>query len=304
MLYLHSGRRMKMLIDLHLHTVRSPGLLRSRGDTFATPAQLVERMDEIGISRGVLLPIVSPEGGHLQVLTEEVLEAAREFPGRFISFCNVDPRADTNTAQADLGRILDYYIDKGCRGLGEITANIPWDDPRVHNLFAACQSRALPVTFHIGPQSGGCYGLIDEPGLPGLERALQRFPGLTFLGHSQPFWAEIAPDYGEAGRNGYPKGPVRPGGRLPELFARYPNLCGDLSAGSGHNAVSRDPEFGCHFMEMYQDRLFFATDICSPGDDTPLVRYLAAMADEGRLSRQAYEKITWRNANKLLNLGL
>jgi len=293
-----------MLIDLHLHTVRVPGLLRGRGDTFATPAQLVERMDKIGVSQGVLLPIVSPEGGHLQVLTEEVLEAARDFPARFIPFCNVDPRADTNTPQADLGRMLDYYIGQGCKGLGEITANIPWDDPRVHNLFAACQSRQLSVTFHIGPQMGGCYGLIDEPGLPGLERALQRFPDLTFLGHSQPFWAEIAPDYGEAGRNGYPKGPIRPGGRLPELFARYPNLCGDLSAGSGYNAVSRDPQFGCYFMETYQDRLFFATDICAPSDDTPLVRYLADMTNEGRLSQQAYDKITWRNANRLLNLGL
>jgi len=28
------------------------------------------------------------------------------------------------------------------------------------------------------------------------------------------------------------------------------------------------------------------------------------MRAEGRLSLQAYEKITWRNANALLNLGL
>jgi hypothetical protein len=157
--------------------------------------------------------------------------------------------------------------------------------------------------LHIGPQEGDCYGLIDGPGLPKLEQALARFSRLKFFGHSQPFWAEIAPDYGEAGRNGYPKGPVRPGGRLPQLFARYPNLYGDLSAGSGYNAVSRDPEFGYRFMEEHQDRLLFGTDICAPSNDTPLARHLAAALSEGKLSAQAHEKITWRNAALLLKLG-
>jgi hypothetical protein len=233
-----------------------------------------------------------------------VLDAARQFPERFIPFCNVDPRADTNLPSADLGRLLDYYTAQGCRGLGEVTANLPFDDPRVGNLFDACQRRDLPLTFHVGPQEGGCYGLIDSPGLPKLEHALARFPRLRFLGHSQPFWAEIAPDYGEAGRNGYPKGPVNPGGRLPELFARYPNLYGDLSAGSGFNAISRDPAFGLRFMEEHQDRLLFGTDVCAPTDDTPLVRYLRRAASEGKLSQQAYEKITWRNAANLLGLAL
>jgi len=129
--------------------------------------------------------------------TEEILEIANNSSGRFIPFCNIDPRADTNSPEADLVRMLRYYIEQGCKGLGEITANLPFDDPRVENLFAACQECEMSVTFHIGPQIGGCYGLFDEPGLPRLERALQRFPGLKFLGHSQPFWAEVAPSYGQ-----------------------------------------------------------------------------------------------------------
>jgi len=291
-----------MIIDIHMHTVRKAGITRANGETYATPEQLLEIMDRVGITQAVLLPEVSPEGSHCLSSTEEILEIARHFPGRFIPFCNMDPRIELNSPQTDMGRFLDYYLAQGCKGLGEITANLPFDDPRVENLFDACQSRGLPVIFHIGPQEGGCYGLVDDPGLPKLERALARFPRLKFLGHSQPFWAEIAPDYGEAGRNGYPSGPVKPGGRLPELFARYPNLYGDLSAGSGYNAVSRDPEFGYHFMETYQDRLLFGTDICAPSNDTPLARYLAAALAEGKLSLQAYEKITWRNAALLLRL--
>jgi len=293
-----------MMIDVHMHTVRMAGITRANGETYATPEQLLEIMDRVGINRAVLLPEVSPEGSHCLSSPEEILAITQHFGERFIPFCNIDPRIDLNSPQTDLGRMLDYYIAQGCKGLGEITANLPFDDPRVENLFDACQSRDLPVTFHIGPQEGGCYGLVDGPGLPKLEQALTRFPRLKFLGHSQPFWAEIAPDYGEAGRNGYPKGPIRPGGRLPQLFARYPNLYGDLSAGSGYNAVSRDPEFGYRFMEEHQDRLLFGTDICAPSNDTPLARYLTAAVSEGKLSAHAYEKITWRNAALLLKLEL
>ena len=53
------------------------------------------------------------------------------------------------------------------------------------------------------------------------------------------------------------------GGRVPELFAKYPNLYGDLSANSGSRAIMRDPEFGLWFLETYADRLF---DRQLPGD--------------------------------------
>jgi predicted TIM-barrel fold metal-dependent hydrolase len=291
-----------MFIDIHTHTVRIAGVTRDNGETYATPAQLIAIMDRVGIDRTVLLPEVTPEGTHCLATVEDILEAAQQYAPRFIPFCNLDPRASYNAPTSDLRRILDYYIAQGCKGLGEVTANLPFDDPRVENLFAACQACGLSVTFHIGPQAGGCYGLIDEPGLPKLERALQRFPELKFLGHSQPFWAEMAPDYGAAGRNGYPKGPIAPGGRLPELFARYPNLCGDLSAGSGYNAISRDPEFGFRFMEQYQDRLFFGTDICAPSDPLPLVGYLQAARAQGKISEPVFESIAWRNAQYLLSL--
>ena len=290
-----------MIIDIHMHTVPTTGVTRDTGDTFATPEELLAIMDRVGIDRAVLLPMVSPEGTHRQTPTEEVLEIAARWP-RFIPFCNIDPRLNMNTPQTDLRRLLEYYIASGCVGLGEITANLPWDDPRVQNLFAACQACHLPVTFHIGPQEGGCYGLVDQAGLPGLERALQSFPELIFLGHSQPFWAEIGPDYGEAGRNGYPQGTIAPGGRLPQLFARYPNLYGDLSAGSGYNAISRDPQFGYRFLAEYQDRLLFGTDICAPSNDTPLIRHLRGALEGGLMPDEVFQKVTWRNAAALLRL--
>ena len=43
-------------------------------------------------------------------------------------------------------------------------------------------------------------------------------------------------------RGGYPKGPIHKPGRVAELLSKYDNLYGDLSAGSGYNAIRAYPE--------------------------------------------------------------
>ncbi|NLV73596.1 MAG: amidohydrolase family protein [Chloroflexi bacterium] len=289
-----------MLIDMHLHTTRIPGIHRQDGGTYATPDELIAIMDRIGVARGVLLPLVSPECDLRYSTTEEIIQIAHDYPERFIPFANLDPRVNCNSPKTDLRRHLDYFIEQGCRGLGEVTCNLPIDDPRVINLFSACDQTGLSLTLHIAPEEGGYYGLVDAPGLPGLEAMLQRFPNCRIVGHSQPFWAEMSTGYGPQGRNGYPKGPVEEGGRLPELFERYPNLYGDLSAGSGYNAISRDEEFGYHFLERFSSQLLFATDICDPTNDTPLVRHLNGALAKGKISQATYEAIGWRNAEALM----
>lgn len=293
-----------MLIDDHVHVTRSRTTTRKNGETFATPAQLIGMMDAEGIDKAILLPEISPDCSDRFVTTEDVLEICAVHPQRFIPFCNLDPRMDSNSPSADFSRYLTFYKQAGCRGVGEVTANLPFDDPLVENLFRHCEANAMPVMFHVGPQQGGCYGLVDDPGLPRLEKCLQNFPDLCFIGHSQPFWAEISGDLKPQERNSYPKGPVAPGGRLPELLERYPNLYGDLSAGSGHNAVSRDPQAGYAFMDKFQDRLFFGTDICSPKDKPQLPRYLRTALEQRHIARPVFDKIAWQNANRVFKLGL
>ena len=83
---------------------------------------------------------------------------------------------------------------------------------------------------------------------------------------------------------------------------RYPNLHGDLSAGSGLNAVSRDPDFGYGFLEEFQDRLFFGTDVLRAGQAMPQVEFLKSAVQTGAISKAAYEKITWQNAAELLEI--
>ncbi len=294
-----------MFIDAHLHTICHPGLPRdAAGENFATPEELLAMMDRTGVDKGVLLPCVSPECAFQLSTCEDILAVCARFPDRFIPFCNVDPRALGNAPGADFSFALRYYRERGCRGLGEITASLPFTDPLVRNLFRHCEACQLPVLFHIAPKLGGFYGLVDSLGLPGLEQSLQDFPNLTFIGHSQPFWAEISGDLTETARNTYPPGPVTPGGALVRLLDHYPNLCCGWDAGSGYNALTRDAEFGCHFLETYQDRVLFGTDICSPRNRHLHAQYLRSARTAGSISQEAFEAITWRNANRILQLGL
>ena len=100
---------------------------------------------------------------------------------------------------------------------------------------------------------------------------------------------------------GYPTGSVRPG-RVVELMRRYPHLHGDLSAGSGFNAVARDEEFGLAFLHEFQDRLHFGTDRYSAELKTPLPPWFAEQRASGALEAEAAEKIAYKNTESLLGL--
>jgi len=295
-------RKNPMFIDIHVHVRRIPGPPRGKKPSYSTPEQLLERYDKIGVERAVLLPGVNPECSYVPQSNEEVIEIAQMYPDRFIPFCNVDPRAMTNSADAPLGEILRFYRDKGCKGIGEVCANLPFLHPMVQNLFRHVQDVGFPLTFHIAPQIGGAYGLYDDPGLPQLERSLKMFPKLKFLGHSQPFWAEIGKLETPADRYGYPKYPIKEEGVVPKLMRRYPNLYGDLSAGSGYNALARDLDYAVKFLNEFQDRLLFGTDIASPDTPTPLVDLLLDLYKKRRISKEVFQKIARENAIKLLGL--
>ena len=84
--------------------------------------------------------------------------------------------------------MVRYYKEPGCKGVGEVCANLPSLDPLMQNLFRLAEENEMPLTFHISPTIGENYGLFDNPGLPQLEECLKRFPNLKFSGHSQAFY--------------------------------------------------------------------------------------------------------------------
>jgi len=298
-----------MFIDIHAHAYRKcpPFLCR-----FATAEQLIERYDKEGIEKGAVLPIVSPEIYFPQA-NEDILEMAEQYPDRIIPFCNVDPRVLTNSADAPLDRVLGHYRDQGCKGVGEVMLNLPFMDPLVQNLFKHAEAVGLPVTFDGSDQVGGDFGLYDDPGLPQLEHTLQRFPDLIILGHGPTFWAEIArletpaersyifkPGGGQVGRG--PSGPIKEEGVMPKLLRHYPNLYGDLSDNTPYNALSRDPDYGPKFVNEFQDRLLYGTDLCGPQMELPMIGLLTGWRDSGKISEEVFNKVARENAIKLFDL--
>ena len=147
-----------MFIDIHAHAYRRPTPFVTQ---FPTVEQIIERYDQHGIEKGILLPVVSPEI-YLPQSNEDILEMCEQYPERLFAFCNLDPRALTNSADAPLDRVLRYYKDKGCRGVGEIMPNLSFMDPMVQNLFKHAQEVGLPVTFDGSDQLSGDFGLYDE----------------------------------------------------------------------------------------------------------------------------------------------
>jgi len=298
-----------MFIDIHAHAYRKPVPFVVQ---FCTAEELLKRYDELGIEKGALLPIVSPEI-YLPQANEDILDMAEQYPDWFIPFCNIDPRVLTNSPEAPLDKLLSYYKDRGCKGLGEVMINVPVMDPLVQNLFRHAEKAGLPVIFDGSDQIGGDFGLYDDPGLPQLEHTLQRFPDLIIFGHGPVFWSEIGKletpgeraiifdlNGRQVGR--LPEGPIKEEGVVPKLFRRYPNLYGDLSDGTAYNAIARDPEYGPKFLEEFQDRLFFGTDMCFADMPVPLVDLLINWRDTKKISETAFNKIARENAEKLFDL--
>jgi predicted TIM-barrel fold metal-dependent hydrolase len=289
------------MIDFHTHLGRT-GKVRTA--TFE-PAELVLKMDRWGIGQAVVLPLHDSPSGWYYATTETVLAACGQFPNRLIPFAQIDPRFGDNTATTDFSDLLAEYQERGCRGVGEITANMYFDDPLVINLLRQCGEAGLPVVVHAAHRIGGTYGLVDDLGLPRLERLLNAAPDTVFAAHGPAWWSEISADANDATRGGYPTGPVQAPGRVAQLLAKYPNLYGELSAGSGFKALTRDPEYGLKFLTEFQDKLLFGTDTLSRDmneDQVPIVGFMQRILNDGQISAAAHAQITHRNAARLLGL--
>jgi predicted TIM-barrel fold metal-dependent hydrolase len=294
-----------MIIDVHGHVLRWPIIKRGEKPlTFMNPEDQVRRMDEKGVDKMVILPLGSAEVGAEHQSMGEVLEIVRMYPDRFIPFCVIEPRRHDLGTEKSFRHILDQYVEHGAKGLGEVTARVYWDDERLWALLAGCQDLGLPVTFHTSPPEKVTYGVIDTVGLPRFERTLQQFPDLRFFGHSESFWSEISGDVTAETKPTYPTTPVKPGGTLLRLFREYPNLCGDLSAGSGYNLLTRDPAFTYEFVDEFQDRLMMGLDHTNKELDFQHIEWLKAQTAGGHIAEDVLQKILWRNADRLIGLGI
>jgi predicted TIM-barrel fold metal-dependent hydrolase len=213
-------------------------------------------------------------------------------PDRFVLGYCPDPRLPDACARLEAAHKI--YGAKVC---GELKCRMMYDNPDALRLFKLAGELGMPVTFHLqydmqltrnDPRHEWWGGTIDT-----IERVLQACPDTVFLGHAPGFWIHISND--ELWRTStYPAegAKVVPGGRLPELMRKYPNLYGDMSAGSGRCSLTRDPEFAKEFLVEFQDRIVYARDDFD-NRHQPFIQSLG-------LSNEVLEKIYHANAEKLI----
>lgn len=273
-------------VDVHTHLGQTWNSTQT-----LTAEELLRWMDAHEIAEAVVLPLVSPESSSYPLTSDFVLAETRPHRDRLIPFCSVDPRTSYTGGLKGLVGMLAKYVEAGAKGFGEHKPGIPIDDPRNLALYQACAEVKLPVLFHLDNQRN-----MDAPGLPGLAKVLEAVPGTAFIGHGPGWWASIGGGVSQADLGGYPRGEVAPGGAIDALMDKYPNLYGDLSAGSGAGAISRDLAFGREFLIRRADRLMFGTDFLSPGQAVPQFD----LFDKLDLPDEVRAKISRENARKLL----
>jgi predicted TIM-barrel fold metal-dependent hydrolase len=247
-------------IDIHHHLGNN--FITDTGQITLEP--ILNWMDDHDVSRMALLSILYrsdlfPWKNGNAISNDELLEKIAETKGRILPFCVLDQDAFSTTEE--IVKVLKGYKDKGVTGFGELkpmdkmreAKNLAINDPAMKRIYAACGEVDFPVTIHIDNKHA-----VDVPGLPGLEDILKEFPQVNFLAHANGWWNSISGDVSTF--KGYPKEPITPDGAVLRLLKDYPNLYGDLSANSGLNAVTRDPEVGLKFLNDYSDKLLFGTD--------------------------------------------
>lgn len=296
-----------MIIDCHAHAYLHPKILPNKYSKtpFLSIEEQVSIMDKHKIDRAVLLSLNGAECPAENQSIGEVLEMCGRYPGRFIPFCNIDPRLPKHPDLIELEDFLfplEQYKQLGCKGLGEVIARVPWQNPSMMLLLEACCDVGFPVTFHTITEDFDGYGVIDNLGLHGLETVLQSFPELKLFAHSTAFWNEISSDVTAETKHIYPSSRVIPGGRVIELMRKYPNLYGDLSAESGLCALTRDREHAYRFIEEFQDRLLLGLDMCTPAGEVKHIKWFTEAKNNKKISEQAFEKIMYKNISQILNL--
>lgn len=288
-------------IDIHLH-LTGRKFCKNEEEFIANAESMARYLKKLGISKGILMSVGESSGGILPfIINDECRELAKRFPGSYGWMCNLD-----ETEEEHIYDRIKYYKGQGAVGIGELMINRRLDDIFIQTIFSSAEELHMPVLFHMSPAVGYGYGVVDEPGLPLLEENLKRYPGLKFIGHSQPFWHEITKNAGTGiqDRIKWGEGKIESGGRLPYLFENYPNLYGDLSANSGGCAIMRDREFGLSFMKKYSHKLFFGTDMVKSGMEFPLGKWMAEKYLCGELDRKTYENICFGNALEILKVVL
>ena len=292
------------VIDIHQHT--DYGGARDKAGKVVRPGrtdeQLLAHQKAMGVTRTVLLPAgsevlrASTHQGSANGLqgtcsgNEACLRLAKAHPAPFVFGANEVPDLP------EASEIIEKYLKAGAVVIGEQKFGVACDSPEMQKLYALAEAYRVPILMH-------WQHTTYNSGFDRFGKMLEKYPKVSFIGHAQTWWANIDQGHGDQSVL-YPKTKVTPGGLTDRYLADYPNLYGDLSAGSGQNALSRDEDHARDFLRRHQSKLMFGSD-CVDADAKPpacigagtlaLIRKLAPTPEIRR-------KILYENAQRLFRI--
>jgi predicted TIM-barrel fold metal-dependent hydrolase len=233
-------------------------------------AKWIKAMDDCGIEKAIVLT------GATGARFDTIAAMYSKFGTRFELWCGFDYTGyDKAGYGAEAVRELERCFKNGAKGVGELMykgKGIPPsssarpmmlpDDPRVDALFEKCAELGMPVNLHIS-EDKWMYEKIDstndglmnaaewqvkseygskthEEMIDILENTVKKHPKTTFIA---AHLANCCADLSVLGR----------------FFDKYPNLFADISARYGE--IAPIPKFVKEFIEKYQDRVVYGTDM-------------------------------------------
>jgi predicted TIM-barrel fold metal-dependent hydrolase len=264
----------------------------------------IVHLDGCGVSNAMVLARESA--------VEQIHAVERKYPGRLLGWF-----ASTDVTKPEADALLTEAIKSGAIGFGEIKYHVEAAGPEMRRVYALAADLNVPILIHFQEVPHTPTEGVFSTGFKNFEAMLKAYPKTCFIGHTDAFWANVSADY--ANDVAYPSGPIKPGGITDKLLSDYPNLYGDLSANSGNNALSRDPEFIRGFLKRHEDKLIFGSDCaCIDGKGggisqagNPAASRLAGkcVARETLTLLQktvqpgAFRKMAWENARRVYRLS-
>ena len=281
-----------LIIDIHQHLGYS-----GRPDDV-----LLAHQRAIGVTRTILLPAgryadgPSTHGGAANGLQAEALgsEACYHFAQghrpAFLFGANDVPDLDGATQE------IERYLKRGAVVIAEQKFGVECDAPEMQKIYALARAYDVPVLMHWQ------FGMYNY-GFERFHKMLEKFNRVKFLGHAQTWWANIDRKHADQTLL-YPKGPVTPGGLTDCYLSDYANMYGDLSAGSGLNALLRDEDFTRDFLTRHRDKLLFGSDCNDRDGGGPSCHGARIIATIRRLAadRQIERKLLYENAKHVFRL--
>jgi predicted TIM-barrel fold metal-dependent hydrolase len=268
------------IIDIHQHTHYSG---RSDDD-------LIGHQRKMGIYKTLLLPAGSKFGLEADAWgNDSVVAVAQKFPKEFVRFANELPDI------AETRQVIEKYLKLGAIGIGEQKFQVDCDSKYIQLIAEIARDHRVPVLLHF---QHGKY----NTGFERFHKILEKYPTVNFIGHAQTWWGNIDRNHDQSVM--YPKTNVTRGGITDRLLSDYPNIYGDLSAGSGLNALLRDEDHAVEFLRRHQDKLMYGSDCndlfgegekCSGSQQLATLRRLAT-------DKKIRQKILYENASRVLKI--